>query len=77
MNTIKLTKQDNHQFLEIPQEYEIQGQEVYLKRVGNILMLIPVDNPWQTFFDSLDLFSDDFMNQREQPEQQARETLFE
>ena len=30
---------------------------------------MPFNNPWQTFFDSLDKFSDDFMRERNQPEQ--------
>ena len=52
-------------------EYQIEGEEAYIKKVGNVILLIPKDNPWQTLFSSLELFSDDFMEQRE------REALFE
>lgn len=69
MNTIRLTQKDNHQWLELPEEYQMQGQEVYIKKIGNVIVLIPKDNPWQTLFNSLDLFSDDFMETREQPPQ--------
>jgi len=39
-------------------------------------VLIPKNNPWQTLWNSLDLFSDDFMTAREQPLLQEREELF-
>ena len=51
-------------------------ERVYIKRVGNAVVLIPFHEPWQSLFDSLELFSDDFMAQREQPEQQEREAAF-
>ncbi len=53
----------------------MQRSEVYIKKVGNAVVLISKDNPWQTLFDSLNLFSDDFMPTREQPLLDRRETL--
>jgi antitoxin VapB len=77
MNIVKLSKEQDHQFVDLPQAYQIEGEEAYIKKVGNVILLIPKDNPWQTLFSSLDLFSDDFMEQREQPSQPEREELFE
>ncbi len=77
MNIIKLLKDNEHQFIDLPQSYQIEGEEAYIKKVGNVILLIPKDNPWQTLFNSLELFSDDFMEQRKQPAQPERETLFE
>lgn len=34
------------------------------------------DKPWQSLFESLDNFSDDFMQTRAQPDLQTREELF-
>jgi antitoxin VapB len=76
MNIIKLSKDNEHQFIDLPQNYQIEGEEAYIKKVGNVILLIPKDNPWQTLFNSLELFSNDFMEQREQPAQPERETLF-
>jgi len=39
-------------------------------------LLLPEQDSWQGLFDSLGLFSDDFMESREQPEQQQREDYF-
>ena len=77
MNIVKLSKDNGHQFVDLPQNYQIEGEEAYIKKVGNVILLIPKDNPWQTLFSSLELFSDDFMEQREQSPQLEREALFE
>lgn len=77
MNTVKLSNNNEHQFVDLPQSYQIEGEEAYIKKVGNVVLLIPKDNPRQTLFSSLELFSDDFMDQREQPSQPEREELFE
>lgn len=77
MNIVKLSKDKDRQFVDLPQAYQLEGEEAYIKKVGNVIVLIPKDNPWQTLFNSLELFSDDFMEQREQPPQLECETLFE
>ena len=54
-----------------------RGDRVFVKRVGNAVVLVPYQEPWQSLFDSLDRFSDDYMQDREQPAQQVRELPFE
>ncbi|GET44149.1 antitoxin [Microseira wollei] len=58
----------------LPKEFQIQGSEVDLKKIGSVIILIPKENPWQAF-DSLNLFSEDFMETREQPIPEIREAL--
>ena len=53
MNIVKLSKNKDHQFVDLPQNYHIEGEEAYIKKVGNVILLIPKDNPWQTLFSSL------------------------
>lgn len=43
--------------------------------MGNAIVLIDKDNPWQSLFDSLEQFSDDFMITRDQPSLDVRETF--
>jgi len=38
-------------------------------------MLLPRNHPWESLIKSLDMFSDDFMNDRNQPEEQQRDGL--
>ncbi len=60
----------------LPKEFQFQGSEVYIKKIGSVIVLISKDNPWQALFDSLSLFSEDFINRREQPELETREAFF-
>ena len=65
-----LTKENDYQVFRLPLQYQIDDTKVYIKHVGNALFLIPYHNPWQTFMESINAFSDDYMEQRQQPEQQ-------
>lgn len=76
LETAKLFQNGQSQAVRLPKEFRFQGDEVYIKKVGNAVVLLPVDRPWQTWLESLDLFSADFMEQREQPAHQQREDLF-
>ena len=77
MRTAKLFKNGRSQAVRLPKEFRFDGTQVFIKKVGNTVVLIPEQDSWQTLFDSLDQFSDDFMESRNQPEQQVREGLFE
>jgi len=66
MNTAKLSIADDYQTVILPKEFHFAGNEVYVKKIGDALVLISKENPWKTFFDSLNMFSDDFMLVRKQ-----------
>ena len=76
METAKIFMNGRSQAIRLPKKYRFEGSEVYIKKVGNAVMLIPYEAPWQMLQDSLSLFSDDFMETREQPVPQEREELF-
>lgn len=75
LETIKIQNQQDGQTITIPKILKIEDSKVYIKKVGNTLFIIPFHNPWQNLIDSLDFFTSDFMEQREQPEQQSRENF--
>jgi antitoxin VapB len=75
VNTAKLFKNGKSQAVRLPREFKFQGTEVYIKRIGRNVMLIPKDDPWESLLSSLDEFSDDFMVDRLQPEVNKREKL--
>ena len=77
MRTAKLFKNGRSQAVRLPKEFRFEGTQVFIKKVGNMVVLIPEQDSWQTLFDSLEQFSDDFMESRNQPAQQVREGLFE
>jgi len=72
----KLFKNGSSQAVRLPKEFRFDGDEVYVKRVGNGVLLLPGDDPWQIMWDSLSKFSDDIFSEgREQPPHQARPEL--
>jgi len=75
MNTAKLFQNGKSQAVRLPKEYRFSGAEVYIKRIGRNVLLIPKDNPWASLAGSLDKFSSDFMAERQQPSAQSREDL--
>ena len=73
--TIEIKKQAGVQVIELPEQFAIDDDKVYLKRTGNIISIIPFHNAWQNFHQSIDEFSEDFMTERNQPPAQHRESL--
>ncbi|MYB57353.1 MAG: antitoxin [Gemmatimonadetes bacterium] len=76
MKTAKLFANGRSQAVRLPKEFRFEGSEVYIKRLGKMVVLLPRDDPWAPLIESLDMFSDDFMAERNQPaEQQTRDNL--
>jgi antitoxin VapB len=76
MQKAKLFTNGRSQAVRLPKEFRLPGDEVYIRREGNKVVLIPIDDSWQPFVDSLGAATDDFMTERDQGEQQAREKIF-
>lgn len=77
MKTARLFQNGQSQAIRLPKEFRLNGDKVFIKKMGNALIIIPYQNSWESLVESLDQFSDDFMQEREQPfEQQTRENLF-
>jgi len=75
MQTAKLFKNGRSQAVRLPKECRFSGDDIYIKKFENMVILLPKDNPWASFIGSLDEFSDDFMDDRNQPLAQTRENL--
>ena len=77
MDTAKLFKNGRSQAVRLPKEYVLPGDEVYVKRINGVVVLIPKNgNPWGPLLDSLDRFSDDFMDfKRDQGSFERRDVI--
>jgi antitoxin VapB len=75
VRTAKLFQNGQSQAVRLPREFRFNDDHVYIKKEGNVVMLIPAKGSWQSLFNSLSKFSDDFMADRKQPRAQSRETL--
>ena len=60
MKTAKLFRNGQSQAVRLPKEFRFEGEQVFIQRVGNAVVLLPVDAPFRTLFESLPLFTDDF-----------------
>lgn len=73
MKTAKLFQNGQSQAVRLPKEFRFEDDHVFVKKSGNMVVLIPAKNSWDTLIQSLDKFSDDFMTDRKQPKLQKRE----
>ena len=76
MKSAKLFKNGESQAVRLPKEFRFSGDEVFIKRVGEAVVLLPKARSWDTLMESLEKFPADFMADREQPvEADRRESL--
>ena len=72
MQTARLFQSGRSQAVRLPKEYRFAGTEVMVTHFGKGVLLLPVDDPWQTLVAGLDAFEPGFVLTREQPEEQVR-----
>ncbi len=75
MQTAKLFTNGRSQAVRLPKDCRFAGDDVYVKKYQGIVLLLPKDSPWTSLVDSLVRFSSDFMDERNQPDEQRRESL--
>ena len=72
METAKIEKKGREQVVNLPREFQFKGTEVYIKRLGRMVVLIPKEDPWEPLISSLDQFTEDYMAERSQPAMEER-----
>ena len=78
MDIAKLFQNGQSQAVRLPKEFRFKGDRVAIKKIGNAVILLPLNNPWLVLEEGLRRFSSDFMSSRRQPKKQRRrEELFE
>jgi antitoxin VapB len=75
IETIDIKNNKGAQAIRIPDKMRINDDKVYLRKVGNTLYVIPFHNPWQNLIESTESFTTDFMDERNQSDQQQRESF--
>ena len=75
MMTAKLFENGRSQAVRLPKQCRFSAEEVNVNKIGDIVMLIPKDSKWQGLLASLDLFTEDYMEQRVQGEAEERKKL--
>ena len=61
MMTAKVFKNGRSQAIRLPKECRFSLDEVVVNKIGDIVILLPNQNKWDSFMRAIDMFSDDFM----------------
>ena len=76
MMTAKVFKNGRSQAIRLPKECRFSSDEVIVNRIGDMVILLPKQNKWESFMRAIDMFSDDFMeDERTRDIVQEREAL--
>jgi antitoxin VapB len=70
MDTARLFRSGRILAVRLPKAYRFSGTEVIAKRFGNGVLLLPIEDPWQTLEAGLAAFEPGFQLSRGQPEHQ-------
>lgn len=72
---VEIENISGNQFIRIPENFKIDDNRVYLKKMGNSIFIIPFHNPWGSLIEGVNLFTEDFMERRNQPSLDNRESF--
>ncbi len=78
MMTAKLFRNGRSQAVRLPKEcrFSKREREVYVHKFEEVVLLISKRSPWASLRYSLDKFTNDFMNKRNQPSQEDSRAQF-
>ena len=65
--TTRIFQNGNSQVLCIPQDLRTDKKEFFIRRIGDVYIAYPTDDPWAPARKAIESFSDDFMCERNQP----------
>ena len=75
INTAKIFINGRSQAIRLPKEYRFNGNEVYINKIDDIVIIIPKTKRMKILQKSLEKFTKDFMEDRNQPENQNRDNF--
>ena len=75
MLTAKIFENGRSQAVRLPKECRFLSDEVLVNKIGDIVILLPKSSNWDSFAAAIDMFSDDFMDDKREDSLQEREIL--
>ena len=61
MEVAKIFSNGGSQAVRLPRNCRFDQDEVLVNRIGNVVILMPKNDPWAPMMQSLDMFTDDFL----------------
>ena len=68
----KLFQNGRSQAVRLPKEYRFKGDEIGVGRVGNAVLLYPLNDPWAVFFEGAEELSKADLGPLERDQKQAK-----
>lgn len=75
MDTAKIFKNGRSQAVRLPKSCRFDVQEVYVKKINDLVILVPKDAAWKVLESGVDYFTSDYLKQRSQPAVQERKEI--
>lgn len=75
MDTAKIFTTGRSQAVRLPKEFRFSTESVFVKKIDDMVILIPKDKIWDNFLKSLDKFPDHFLSERIQPAVDHRDII--
>jgi antitoxin VapB len=75
MDTAKIFQTGRSQAVRLPKAYRFSGQEVFIKKTQQGVLLIPKDDAWALVRQALTEFEPELQIERDQPSEQVRPEL--
>ncbi|ANG99983.1 MULTISPECIES: type II toxin-antitoxin system antitoxin VapB [Leptospira] len=72
MNKAKIFKNGDSQAIRLPKDYRFKGKEVYIRRDGDNVILTPINDAVDRFWNTVNSFSDDLILDRNQPNEYGK-----
>ncbi len=72
----KLFANGRSQAVRLPKEFRFEGDEVFIEKKGDTVILTPRTKTWSEFFAEIPLPTEDFMAERVDLDPQQRDDLF-
>ena len=73
MKKAKIFMNGQSQAVRLPKEFRFNEDEVSVQKYGDGILILPIAKSLFAFRSSIKNFSEDFMNERNQPEMQKRD----
>lgn len=75
MTTAKIFTNGRSQAVRLPKEYRFKDNEVFINKIGDIIVIFPKNKSWKSFVKSLDSFTGDYMEERKQLDYEKRDEI--
>ena len=61
METAKIFTNGGSQAVRLPKQCRFEDNEVLVNHIGNVVILLPKDDPWNAMLAGLEMFTEDFL----------------